>query len=561
MLKRLGLALRNFFFPPLGAPRSAMLMVYLTLGVLALGTLVGGAYAWDYTNSPEFCGKQCHTMPPEFTSYLLSPHARIRCVECHIGREFVGNQFLRKAGDMRHVFAQAFTNYELPIRVHEMRPAPEICERCHSPEKFSDDSLRVIRSYKPDAANTPLDTYLILKTGGGSKRQGLGRGIHWHIENKIQFLATDKHNQVIPYIRANNDDGTFDEYVDIESGFDPKTVDETKLETMDCIACHNRITHLINQPEVAVDIALQRGTISADIPEIRLKGVEVLEAAYASKPHALNGIAGLENYYRVVHPEYYAAERAKVRAAIQSLQEIYDQSVYPEQKQDWNSHENNLGHKDFPGCLRCHDGKHLNAEQEAIRLECNLCHAIPVVAGKEQFVTSIEISRGLEPETHKNANWITGHRDYFDRTCANCHTVGDPGGVSDTTFCSNSACHGVAWEFAGFDAPGLAEIIAAQLPPPAPDVPVGELLPTYASLQPVFEVDCGECHGEDKSGGLQLTTYADTMLGGASGRAVVPGDPDASILIQVQTADHFAILDRDVLDVIRQWIADGAPEN
>lgn len=560
-MKRILAALRNFFFPPPGARMSAMLMAYITLGVLALSMFAGGVYAWDYTNSSEFCGTQCHTMPPEFTTYLLSPHARIRCVECHIGREFVGNQFLRKAGDARHIIALAFEDYEFPITARDMRPAPEICERCHSPEKFSDDSLRVIRHYQPDAANTPYDIYLVLKTGGGSKRQGLGRGIHWHIENRVLYYATDARDQDIPYVRVYNDDGTYEAFVDIEADFDPASLDEAELKPMDCITCHNRITHVIKLPEEAVDTALQRGLISADIPEIRLKAVEALSAIYASKEHALNGIAGMENYYRVVHPAFYAANKQSVLDAIATLQEIYNQSVFPEQKQDWNSHANNIGHKDFPGCFRCHDGKHLNAEQEAVRLECNLCHSVPVVSGKEQFVTNIEISRGLEPETHKNPNWITGHRDYFDRTCSNCHTTGDPGGTSDTSFCSNSACHGSAWEFAGFDAPGLAEIVKAQLPPPAPDLPVGALAPTYAALQPVFETDCGTCHGDDRAGGLKLTTYADTLAGGDNGPVVVAGDPDASRLVQLQSADHFVLFDEKVLDVVREWIAAGAPEN
>ncbi len=561
MLKRIGSALRNFFFPPPGARRSAMLMGYITLTLIFFGVFVGGAYAWDYTNSPQFCGTQCHTMPPEFNAYLLSPHARISCTECHIGREFFGNQFLRKAGDLRHVIAQAFTTYEYPIVVHEMRPAREICERCHSPEKFADDSLRTIRHFDTDVANTPYDIYLVLKTGGGSKRAGLGRGIHWHIENDVQFYASDDHGQEIPYVRVTADDGTVTEYTDIEADFDPTTIAGAELEQMDCITCHNRISHLINTPEASVETALQRGILDVAIPEIRLKAVEALRAPYGSSELALNGIAGLESYYQVAHPEYYAANKDTILAAVKTLQDIYTQSVYPEQKVDWASHADNLGHEDFPGCFRCHDGKHLSEDQEAIPLECNLCHSVPVVAGREDFVTDIEISRGAIPETHQNSNWITGHRDYFDRTCQKCHTVTDPGGTSNTSFCSNSACHGSAWEYAGFDAPGLRELVLAQLPPPEPEVSFGVLAPTYESLQPVFEAECGLCHGTtDPSSNLVLTTYVGVNTGGDGGSIIVPGDPDASRLIEVQTGDHFGLLNADVLAVVRQWIADGTPQ-
>jgi nitrate/TMAO reductase-like tetraheme cytochrome c subunit/mono/diheme cytochrome c family protein len=561
MFKKILTALRNFFFPPPGARMSALLIAYLTLGILALGVFVGGAYAWDYTNSPTFCGTQCHTMPPEFTTYQLSPHARISCTECHIGREFVGNQFVRKAGDVKHVIALAFTTYEYPITAGDMRPASQICERCHSPEKFSDDSLRIIQRYQTDQANTPYSIYLILKTGGGSQRQGLGRGIHWHIENKVLFYTDDElYKQDIPYVRVYRNDGSYEEYIDLEADFDPAQVDETKLVQMDCMTCHNRITHLIKTPSDALDAAMQRGAISADIPEIKLKSVEALSVAYPSKEVGYSGIAAVENYYQVAHPEYYAANQEKIKAAVATLREIYDASVYPLQKVDWNSHPDNIGHKNFAGCMRCHDGKHLNAEQEAIRLECNVCHSIPTVSTQKQVVSNIEVSRGLEPESHKNPNWIAGHRTYFDRTCASCHTVENPGGTTDTSFCSNSQCHGVKWEFAGFDAPGLAELVKAQLPPPAPDLPTGVALPTYAGLQPFLEANCGLCHGDDRAGGLMLTDYAGILAGGDNGPAVIAGDPDNSLIVQVQSADHFALLDADTLDVVKQWITDGAPE-
>ena len=318
-------------------------------------------------------------MPPEYAAYQLSPHSRVACVECHIGREFIGNQIFRKAGDVRHVIAVTFNTYEYPIRAKGMRPAPEICEKCHSPEKFSDDSLRVKQHFSADGQNTPYSIYLVLKTGGGSKRVGLGRGIHWHIENQVQFLSTDKLDQNIPYIRVTNDGGV-DEYVDIEAGFDPSSVDDENLKTMDCITCHNRITHTIPFPEQSVDNALARGVIAADIPDIRRMGAEVLSLEYANQAQALAAIAELENYYETTFPDFYAIGQQKVADAIAELQNIYTTSVFEDQKVDWETHPNNAGHNNSPGCFRCHDGKHLNENNEAIRLECNLCHSIPVVA-------------------------------------------------------------------------------------------------------------------------------------------------------------------------------------
>jgi cytochrome c5 len=186
------------------------------------------------------------------------------------------------------------------------------------------------------------------------------------------------------------------------------------------------------------------------------------------------------------------------------------------------------------------------------------------VAGPSDFVTEIEISRGPEPETHLNPNWITLHRDVFDPTCSNCHTTGNPGGVDNSSFCSNSACHGSVWEYAGFDAPKLREILAAQLPSPTPESePVQEDVLTFAgTILPIFQLRCTSCHAEGGIQGLNLTTFETTMMGGDSGPAIVPGDPEGSLLITVQQADqpHFSQFTMQELDLVIEWIAAGAPE-
>jgi len=564
MLKRIRAALRKFFFPPPGSPRWIMVLPYAVLGIFTLSLLVGGAYAWDYTNSSKFCGTSCHTMPPEYAAYQISPHSRIACVECHIGREFIGNQIFRKAGDIRHIIAMASRTYEYPIRVKSMRPARETCEKCHSPEKFSDDSLRVISHFENDEDNTPYSIYLVLKTGGGAKREGLGRGIHWHIVNKVYYYPTDSEEQKIPFVRVVNDDGSTSDYVDLEANLDTSKIDSSKLKEMDCITCHNRITHRIYTPEESLDRALSLGQISQSIPEIREKGVEALRGNYTSQPQALAGIAGLVNYYESYYPEFYRTHSGMVDDAIEVLQQIYNDSVFIDQKVDWDSHPTNVGHIDSPGCFRCHDGKHLDSDQQSIRLECNLCHSIPVVAGQQDFVADIEISRGPEPESHLNANWISLHNQVFGETCAACHTMDDPGGTSNTSFCSNSACHGSVYTYAGFNAPALREILKDQLPTPEPiaELPAQIDTPTYENYAgPLFETKCSVCHGDLGSGGLHLLTYAGVMEGSANGPVIIPGDSENSLLFQVQSAGkHFAKLTPEELEIIRQWIDAGAPE-
>jgi nitrate/TMAO reductase-like tetraheme cytochrome c subunit len=556
---------KRFFFPQAGSPRWVRVLPYAVLGLLTFVVLIAGAYTWEYTNSPQFCGTSCHTMPPEYSAYLASPHARVDCVDCHIGRGFIATRITRKAGDIRHVTATAFRSYEYPIRARELRPARETCEKCHFPEKFSDDSLREVKSFLPDRANTAISTFLVLKTGGGSQRQGLGRGIHWHIENKIEYLTTDPEQQDIPYVRVYNEDGSVTEYVDLESGLDPATVNPDDLEEMDCITCHNRITHRVNTPEDTIDDLLAKGLIPEDIPEFRREAVAVYGAPYDSVEMGVNAISGLTGFYQTYYPDYYAQNQDAVDGAVKLVQERYQQSVFPEQKSDWTTHPNNIGHKDSPGCFRCHDGKHLNQEEQAIRLECNLCHSIPVVSGPSDFVSDLEISRGPEPESHLNANWISLHHTAFNETCSNCHTTDNPGGTDNTSFCSNSACHGNVWEYAGFDAPQLREVLLAQLPPePTPlPTPAGGPVTYSGVIGPLFQARCGGCHGA--SAGLQdldLTSYEGVLKGGTNGPAIVPGDVDDSLLIQKQSGDlaHFGQLTPEELEMVRAWIEAGATQ-
>src|SRR5216684_7307998 len=49
-------------------------------------SVIGSYQAYHYTESDEFCGTACHQpMHPEYTAHGLSPHARVGCIECHVG--------------------------------------------------------------------------------------------------------------------------------------------------------------------------------------------------------------------------------------------------------------------------------------------------------------------------------------------------------------------------------------------------------------------------------------------------------------------------------------------
>ncbi len=472
-------------------PRRIWLFLLGALVVLALA-VIGVVYGWDYTNSPQFCGTTCHTMPPEYAAYQVSPHARVSCVECHIGRTFVGNAFTRKAGDLMHVVRYASSNYTFPLYVKEMQPARESCEKCHWPEKFSDDAVVSIKRYEDDASNTLTTNYLVMKTGGGTHREGRGFGIHWHVENTVNFVALDPLKQTIPWIEVIDAQGNRTVYSDVEKPLTSDEIAKAEKHRMDCIDCHNRISHTFRSPTQAMDEALSLNRVDATIPVIHKKGVEVLSAKYNSVDEANKGIDALEPFYQKEYADYYRVNTTRVKSAVAYLKKTYAELVFPTQDLSWTTHPDNIGHKEWPGCFRCHDGKHFTANQkDAIRLECNVCHTLPEVAKADSPAPVISIVRTDEPASHRTTTWLAEHRTVFNSTCQQCHDTRNAGGKDNSSFCSNSACHGTKWTFAGLNAPGLAKIF----PPPVPPRSQPNVQPAQIPHPMGGNPDCQICHG------------------------------------------------------------------
>jgi hypothetical protein len=462
-MKRIFGAIRRFFLPPDSAKTLVRVIPLVTVAFIVIVLFVFSNVAWEYTNEADFCGLTCHTMPPEYITHKNSAHANVSCEDCHMGRDKLAVMIPRKIMySWQTGSAMASGIYEYPIVAHTMRPANVSCENCHKPETFTSDALVEIRHFANDQANTPTSTYLSLKIGGGSARQGLGRGIHWHIENPVYFYASDRERQTIPYVVVTNPDGTKTGYIDTESGFDPSSIKEDELQKMDCITCHNRTAHGVADPGNAVDNLMTHNLVSQAIPNIKIKSVEVISASYPNLEVALVAIGGLDQYYKDNFSDFYSANQDLISTAIQALKDQYTKTNFPDQEFNWKTHPNNKGHTNSPGCFRCHDGKHLTPSGDSVRLECNICHTIPVVTVGSNTNAILQLNSGPEPDSHLNSNWITMHRTMLNNSCKGCHTTEDPGGTSNKSFCSNSACHGAKFTFAGFDAPKLRQVLSDQ---------------------------------------------------------------------------------------------------
>jgi len=88
-------------------------------------------------------------------------------------------------------------------------------------------------------------------------------------------------------------------------------------------------------------------------------------------------------------------------------------------------------------------------------------------------------------------------------------------------------------------------------------------------VEPILSRYCFSCHGsvDNPASGLSLTTGQGLLSGGDTGAAVIPGDPEGSLLYQVVRGEHPEVeampigprqLTEAEIETLRRWIADGA---
>jgi hypothetical protein len=338
----------------------------------------------EYMDSTQFCGQICHTvMEPEYVAHREGPHARVTCVECHVGSGAQSYLYYKLNG-ARQLVNLVRNTYPRPVPspVFNLRPARATCEMCHWPEKFHGDKVDVVPDYASDEANTNNSTRMTLHVGGGLPQFGLGSGIHWHTnpQNEIEFVATDSQRQQIPYVRLKDAEGKVREFR--TAGVTDAQLAAGERRRMDCLDCHNRPTHaFFASPERAVDGAIARGAIPGDLPFARRETVAALKAEYPDRASAERTIAERLRAFYAETGEPAAGSKpagrgAKVEQLVRTAQFLWARSVFPAMKVTWGTHPDNVGHTDAPGCFRCHDGEHKSPDGQEIRQDCELCHSI-----------------------------------------------------------------------------------------------------------------------------------------------------------------------------------------
>jgi len=389
-----------------------LLTIFAVAGVVFLFMTALGSYqTYHFTESVQFCGQACHLpMDPEFVTAQHSPHARVECVACHVGNG--ASAYVKtKISGMRQLYHVMRNDFERPIgiTIGKLRPARETCEQCHWPQKFTGGFERTFHHYLADEKNTPFSVRLLVNVGGGDPERGPVGGIHWHMNlaNKIEYIATDDQQRVIPWVKHTDSQGVVTEYRNPDFKGD---LSKYQKRTMDCLDCHNRPSHNFLSPNQAVDLALSSGRLDAHIPWVKAKIVEALIQPYSTKAEALQKI---EARLRAAYPD-----KAQADAVVAEAQSIYKNNFFPEMKADWRAYPDHLSHKEWDGCFRCHDGKHKTADSKAsIKAnDCRACHLI-LAQGNDEDVKKMDAA-GHE-FMHIDA-------EYSDFSCSECHTGATP---------------------------------------------------------------------------------------------------------------------------------------
>lgn len=401
--------------------RNAFFIFVIGTTFLLFISAVGSYEAFHFTESVTFCGTLCHeVMHPEFIAYQNSSHAKVACVSCHVGPG--ADWYVRsKLSGAYQVYATLFNVYPKPIAtpISNLRPAREVCEQCHWPEKFYAHKLRLETYYLPDEENTRWDLALVMKIGSPQAAKGLEEGIHWHINPnvRIEYIAADFSRESLPWVRYTNlATGKVTIYQDEDSPLDEEEIKTKEIRVMDCVDCHTRPSHNYRAPLVFVNAAMTAGEIPPELPEIKSLAMEICEKNFTTMDSAMAYIAQeINQYYEDNYPEILEEQPELVEKAIAGLQSAYSKNIFPEMKVKWSAYPDHIGHMNYDGCFRCHNDRHVSEDGDVISRDCNLCHFISA-QGRHGSLELAPLGQSLEFKHPEDID-----EEWKESLCTDCH--------------------------------------------------------------------------------------------------------------------------------------------
>jgi len=442
----------------LSARTILLAIVVLGIGIVLLGA--AGVAGWEYSNSDTFCANACHQVHPEEPySHQLSQHAQVSCVECHIGRLSTFEAMIEKSGHVAHAWA-VFAGYERPITAPSLPPASASCESCHTSTTHQANSIRVRSRYATDENNTETKVTLIVRSVGRVFGGEPPRDVNWHASGAVRFIATDPQQLDIRWVEATRRDGEKVVYTDVKRPLGEEEIEQSERRVMDCIDCHNRAGHPFRNPELVVDEAFENNELSRSLPYLKARLVEVLNQEFETEEEAKEIVEQAWAKYQEDYPDLAEQYPDAWREAVEFTEERQDFMVelmvrsrfLEEEDVSWRSFPDHSGHKDAPGCFRCHSGRLQDASGNPIPVNCTNCHSVPLVTRRDRIPDNyLALLDQRKPSNHRRPDFMAKHMMLANERCSSCH--GDlEYGTDDKTFCANSGCHDQSWQYVGWDA-------------------------------------------------------------------------------------------------------------
>jgi hypothetical protein len=393
----------------------------LTLGLLSMGA--GTVAVVEFSESNTFCGSVCHqVMGPEAIAHKETAHSQIACVKCHVGGGAEG--FLEaKIGGLRQLWALASGTVQRPIPtpIHGGIINRTLCETCHTLERAASYKALTRSYFLNGMEDVPVELTMLLKTGGSADEVNGGRGIHYHMQiaRVVEYIARDRQRQEIAWVRITDADGEIHEYSNSAAPLTEEEKVSLEVRRMECIDCHSRPAHAFQSPIDLVNSAIDSELLPPDLAYIKEAAVRALDGEYADAADARSGIERtVREYYENEDPDVLEERAEDIAGVIEDLKAIYERTMFPEMKALWSTHPNNIGHRDSPGCFRCHNDEMVDRDGTPVFTQCSKCHTI--LAQDDQAIQNIaEFEAGMgfvHPEDG-------GSFDEFS-LCSDCHTGG-----------------------------------------------------------------------------------------------------------------------------------------
>jgi hypothetical protein len=235
-----------------------------------------------------------------------------------------------------------------------------------------------------DSLSTIRYTTLNLKIDVGTP--GERAGIHWHIaeENEVRYASVDDKREDMIWVEVRQNDGSYKRYTNQRIPADRRHAGDYRI--VDCVDCHNRATHIYENPENAVEEKIRLGYLDKDLPYIKRTALESISKNYANRQAAMNGIENqFRSFYRRGYPELFRAKMTSIDAAVTVLKDLYTYNIHHYMNIEWGTYPSHIGHKGRSGCFRCHNAFMIDDDGSSITNGCTVCHSILAYGADEPF--------------------------------------------------------------------------------------------------------------------------------------------------------------------------------